>query len=122
METGLEFSLAAGYMINTKNDDTEYDSGDEFHLDVMVNQFMSETFALGLHGYYYKQVEGDSGSGALLGDFKGKSYGLGPSLLWMPASQGGNFSVSATWLHDFDATNRLESEYVTVSLVWQLGK
>lgn len=33
-------------------------------------------------GYYYKQVTGDSGSGAKLGDFKGESYVFGPALLW----------------------------------------
>lgn len=121
MENGREYSLVAGYMINSKNDDTDYDTGDELHVDVMFNQFLSETFAVGLHGYYYDQVEGDSGSGAILGDFKGESYGIGPSFLWVPASGGGKFSVSGSWLHDLDATNRLESDYAVVTLVWQLG-
>lgn len=30
--------------------------------------------------------------------------------------------IGTVWLLDFDATSRLESEYVTVSLVWQLGE
>jgi hypothetical protein len=121
MENGREFSLVAGYMINNENDDTDYDTGDELHFDAMFNQFLSETSAIGLHGYYYEQVEDDSGSGAILGDFKGESYGIGPSFLWVPASGGGKFSVSGTWLHDLDATNRLESDYAVVTLVWQFG-
>ena len=56
METGREFSFVSGYMINDKNDDTDYDTGNELHLDVMFNKFLSETFAVGLHGYYYRQV------------------------------------------------------------------
>jgi len=121
LETGRDFSLVTGYMINDKNDDTDYDTGNELHMDFMFNQFFSETFAAGLHGYYYKQLEGDSGSGALLGDFKSDSYGIGPSLLWIPESGGGRFSITASWLHDLDATNRMESDYVVISLAWVLG-
>ena len=121
MDNGREFSLVTGYMFNDENDDTNYETGDELHIDAMFNQFLSESFALGLHGYYYDQVEGDSGTGAVLGDLKGESYGIGPSFLWIPASGGGRFSVSGTWLHDLEATNRLESDYAVVTLVWQLG-
>jgi len=121
MKTGREYSLVAGYMINTENDDTDYNTGDELHVDAIFNQFFSESFAVGLHGYYYTQVKGDSGSGAILGDFKGESYGLGPSFLWVPSFGGGRFSVMGTWLHDLDATNRLESDYAHVTLAWQFG-
>ena len=119
-ERGRDFSIVAGYMINGENDDTDYQTGDEFHVDWMLNQFFSERFALGVHGYYYKQVEGDSGDGAILGNFKGESVGIGPSFLWTPAAGDGKFSITGTWLHDLDATNRLESDYGVVTLLWQL--
>ncbi len=119
MDKGREYSLVTGFMINEENDDTDYETGNELHIDAMFNQFFSETFALGLHGYYHDQLEGDSGGGAILGDFKGDSYGIGPSLLWIAG--GGKFSVSASWLHDLDATNKLESDYAVVTLGWQLG-
>ena len=121
MEKGREYSLVTGLMINTENDDTDYESGNEFHVDAMFNQFFSETFALGLHGYYFKQIEGDEGSGAILGGFEGESYGIGPSVLWIPKSAGGKFSISALWLHDLDAKRRLESDYAVVTLGWTLG-
>ena len=121
LENGREYSLVTGLMINTENDDTDYDTGNELHVDAMFNQFFSETFALGLHGYYFNQIEGDEGVGAILGDFKGESYGIGPSVLWIPKSGGGKFSVSASWLHDLDATRRLESDYAVVTLGWVLG-
>jgi hypothetical protein len=120
LESGRDFSIVAGYMINGENDDTDYQTGDEFHVDWMLNQFFSEGFALGVHGYYYKQVEGDSGDGAILGNFKGESVGIGPSVLWTPVAGDGKFSLTGTWLHDLDATNRLESDYGVVTLVWQL--
>ncbi len=120
LEKGRDYSLVAGYMINSENDDTDYQTGDEFHVDWMLNQFFSESFALGIHGYYYKQVEGDSGDGAILGNFKGESVGIGPSSLWSPPAAEGRFSVTGSWLHDLDATNRLEADYAVVTLIWLL--
>jgi len=108
-------------MINTENEDTNYETGDELHVDAMFNQFLSETFGLGLHGYYYKQVDGDSGSGVVLGNFKGESYGIGPSFIWIPQAGDVKFSISGSWLHDLEATNRLESEYVVLILAWQFS-
>ena len=115
-ETGTEISVVPGLMVNTENPDTNYRTGSEFHIDFMVNQFLSETLTVGVHGYGYKQIEGDSGSGAILGDFKGESYGLGPSASWIPKFGGGNLAISATWLHDIDATNRLEGDYGALTI------
>jgi len=121
MVTGTEFSLATGLMVNTENSDTDYKTGNELHTDGMLNQFFSDTFAMGLHFYYYKQVEGDSGSGAILGGYKGESYGAGPSLLWVPWAEKPGFGITATWLHDFYASNRLETDYALITLAWQFG-
>jgi hypothetical protein len=81
-DKGRELSATVGYIYHTENDDTDYQTGQEFHVDYMLNQFLSETFAIGLQGFYYKQVSGDSGSGALLGDFEGEAAGIGPALMW----------------------------------------
>jgi hypothetical protein len=117
-ETGTEVSIAPGVIYNTENDDTDYQTGTEFHLDFTANQFLSETFAIGVRGYYYKQLTGDSGSGARLGDFKGESFGLGPGFIWFPEFAEGKLAVLGKWIHDFDATNRFESDYGTLSVAW----
>jgi hypothetical protein len=115
-ETGTEISVIPGLMINTENPDTDYRTGTEFHVDAVVNQFLSETFAVGVVGYAYKQIEGDSGSGAILGDFKGESYGLGPALSWVPEFGDGNLAITGGWLHDLHATNRLEADYGSLTI------
>ena len=69
-------------------------------------------------GYYDKQFTGDSGSSAILGDFKGESFGLGPGFIWFPAFDGGKLAVLGKWILDFDATNRFESDYGTLSVAW----
>ncbi len=66
-------------------------------------------------------MTGDSGDGAVLGDFKGESYGIGPSFIWIPKAGDGKFSISGNWLNDLEATNRLESDYVVVTLAYQFG-
>lgn len=67
METGRDLSFNIGYIYNTENNDTDYQTGQELHLDVVLNQFLSETFAFGIHGFYLTQITGDSGSGAAAG-------------------------------------------------------
>jgi hypothetical protein len=117
--SGTEVSVAPGIMFNTENNKTDYKTGTEFHVDFVINQFLSETFAIGVRGYYYKQVSGDSGSGAVLGNFKSESVGLGPGFFWTPKFAGGRLVVQGKWMHDFDATNRFESDYGTLGVAWK---
>jgi hypothetical protein len=114
-ERGHEISVSLGHIYNTENDDTEYRTGQEFHVDYMLNQFFSETFALGLQGFYYKQITGDSGNGTLLGDFKGEAAGIGPALMWATKIKDLGLVVSAKWLYEFHAENRLEGNHVFLS-------
>ena len=67
-------------MINFENPDTNYQNGIDSHLDLAASQFVSEKMHIGLVGYLYYQLSGDSGSGAILGDFQGQVIGLGPQL------------------------------------------
>jgi hypothetical protein len=117
-KTGTEISIAPGIMFNTRNQDTDYKTGAEFHLDFTINQFLSETFAVGLRGYYYRQVTGDSGSGARLGDFESRSVGIGPGLFWRPKEAGGRLAFVGKWMHDLHAKYRFKSDYVTLAVAW----
>jgi hypothetical protein len=117
-DTGTDVSGVLGIMVNTENPDTEYRTGTEFHLDFMLNQFLAESFAVGFHGYYYDQLTGDSGSGAILGNFKADSVGLGAALFWIPKFASGDLVISAKWVRDLHATNRLEGDYAVVDLVF----
>ena len=114
-ESGRDVSFNIGHIYNTRNDDTDYQTGQEVHLDVVFNQFLSETFAIGLQGFYLRQITGDSGSGAVLGDFKAEAAGIGPALMY--ATQFGDQTVTfiAKWLHEFHAENRLEGDHLFLS-------
>ena len=109
-QSQIELSAATGFTFNDKNDDTEYETGTEFHLEAAAFYQFSQSLSAGLNGYYYKQVSGDSGEGAVLGNLKGEVTAIGPGL-------SGNFmvgpapvSVSFRYYHEFSAENRLEGD------------
>jgi len=107
---GLELSAAAGITFNFKNSDTDYESGNEFHLDFAVIQHFSEKFNLGIVGYAYKQLSGDSGSGAP-GDYKGRVYSLGPTIgSTIRLADKYDLFLKGRYYKEFDAENRMEGE------------
>ena len=109
---GLELSTAGGFTFNGENPDTNYKTGTEFHLEFAAVQNFSPQFALGINGYFYQQVTGDSGSGARLGDFKGRTMAIGPVVNWN--FQLGKIPVSSSlkYFHDIDSVvkNRLSGD------------
>lgn len=116
---GTEASLAAGVMVNTRNNDTDYKTGTELHTDFTASQFLSQTFALGFRGYYYQQVSGDSGSGARLGAFQSASLGVGAGLAWTPAFAKGRLALAGKWMIDVYAKNRFDANYGMVTAGWK---
>jgi len=110
-KTGTELSGAFGYTVNYENPTTDYDSGDVFHVDVALGQYLSKHLKIGALGYAWVQVTGDSGDGATLGDFKSEVYGVGPGIDYL-AKFGNTTDVDfqLKWYHEFDSRNRLEGD------------
>jgi hypothetical protein len=75
--TGQELSAKAGVTFNGTNTINDYRTGNEFHLEWAAMQHFSPSLAVGLVGYYYDQISGDSGRGAKLGAFEGRVAALG---------------------------------------------
>jgi hypothetical protein len=80
---GGEFSGVAGFTYNFKNQDTQYQSGIDFHFDWGASQFLSKQVFVGLVGYVYQQVTADFGQHPILGPFESRVIGIGP-LKWTP--------------------------------------
>jgi hypothetical protein len=117
--SGTDISVAPGIMFNTENNKTNYKTGSEFHVEFVVNQFLTETFSIGLRGYYYDQITGDSGSGAVLGDFKSESLAIGPGFVWIPKAGAGDLVILGKWMSDLYAEKRFESDYFTLGVAWK---
>ena len=103
-----EISIHTGYDINERNEDTDYKSGNVWHMDAVVAFYTDLQTAIGITGNIYKQVEADSGSGAILGGFKARSYSVGP----MIRHTAGSMSFEFKWLPEFDVQNRPEGSTV----------
>jgi hypothetical protein len=114
-KTGQDYSVNIGYNYNTENSDTDYRTGQELHIDYMINQFLSESWAIGIHGFYLKQVTGDSGGGAILGDFKAEAAGVGPAVLWSTKRFGREVTFIAKWLHEYHAERRIQGDHIFAS-------
>ena len=119
-ETGQDYSINIGYTYNTENSDTDYQTGQEVHVDYMINQFLSEEWAIGIEGYYLKQVTGDSGDGAILGAFKAEAAGIGPAVLWNTKVGNQEVSFIAKWINEYHAENRMEGDHVFLSFAMSL--
>lgn len=117
-ENGREFSAVAGLTYNFENPDTNYQSGMDLHLDWGLSQFISEQVHIGFVGYFFHQITGDSGSGALLGDFKSSVDGIGPQIgyLFNIGDKSAYFNLKAYW--DYSSKHRPDgwNSWVTFSL------
>jgi hypothetical protein len=120
-KSGQEISSTIGYIINTTNTSTHYRTGNELHIDLLAAQHLTSNLGLGIAGYYYRQINSDSGSGTLLGGFKSYSLGVGPAVSWsIPLTKDKPLNIIGKFLHDFSATNRFKGNEVMVSLAAQL--
>jgi len=121
-KTGLEISGAAGVTFNfEENPATDYKSGNEFHFEFAAMQSLSKQVAVGVTGYHYQQLTGDSGVGARLGPFEGRVTGVGPivnyNFMWLKTP----VSTSLRWIHEFDAVNRFEGDVGLLTVTMPLS-
>ena len=59
-----------------------------------------------MNGYAYKQITGDSGSGAVLGDFEGQVFALGPALDYTFQIGQTPVVTNLRYFYEFDVENR----------------
>lgn len=119
-DIGLEVSGFAGFDFNTGNDKTDYETGDQFHLDLTVAQHLplfGGIIGLGAATFYYQQIDGDSGSGAVLGDFKGRTVGIGPVGSYVTKIGDASIVAEAKWLPELEVENRLKGDIVWAKFV-----
>jgi hypothetical protein len=119
--TGREFSAVLGVTYNWENTHTNYKNGIDSHLDWAASQFLSENWQVGVAGYAYYQLTGDSGSGDRLGSFKSRIAAIGPELgyAFKLHNQAAYFNLRA--YKEFWAQNRIEGYAVFATLSIPLG-
>jgi hypothetical protein len=113
-ESGWDLSLAALYMINFENHATDYDSGNVLQANLYLGKQVAPWLKLGLAGYAMQQLSDDTGSGATLGGFRARVFGLGPALRFTLDAGGGELPLLVKYYREFGAENTFEGDLVSI--------
>jgi hypothetical protein len=108
---GYEVSAKFMYDFNTRNTDTDYRSGQEFHVDYTVGKKFGG-LSLGAGGYYYQQTTEDKTSGYNYG--KGMTLSVGPQAKYDYK----NMSLSFKYLFEVDTENRPQGNNLWAKFVY----
>lgn len=117
-KSGWEVSGKFMYNVKTKNNDTDYKSGDEFHMDYLVGKHIGP-WSVGLSGYYLKQLTDDRQNGAKVGTDgnKGQVFAIGPSVKYETA---GHSHLIFQWQHETNVENRFGGDKVWFKYIMPL--
>lgn len=122
--TGLELSGAASLMFSTENNATDYQTAPALQLEGAVVQRLRSGWGFGLTGYFYQQLDDDSGSGAeqtrvALGadSLQARVAGAGPIVTFSGGKLfGADVSFKMKYVAEFAAKRRFESDIFTANL------
>ena len=118
-QTGNEFSIVVGLTYNWVNPHIDYKNGIDFHVDWGASKFITKETHIGVVGFAYQQLTGDSGTGATLGDYKGRTLGIGPQIGHMfKAWEGYSGYANLKGYKEFGVENRAEGYSVWFTLVF----
>jgi len=119
---GFNGALYGGIIFNTENNDTDYQSGSQLHIEGSVQQLLpvGPGFAsLGAEAFYLQQLEVDSGQKEIFQDFKGRTVGIGPTLGYILPVGENTLVVELRWLPELESKNRLKGDYYWLKIVYQ---
>src|ERR1700712_1470602 len=114
---GYELSVVPGVTFNWINPATQYLTGTEFHLEWSASKYLSQELSVGVVGYFYDQLTGDSGRGDRIGPFKGRVTALGGQIGYTFKVGEIPVSTNVRVFREFDVTNRFTgtATYLTIS-------
>jgi hypothetical protein len=114
---GHEFSAVLGFTGNFENHSTGYTSGIDSHLDWGASQFLTKQLQVGLVGYFYEQLSGDSGCAPVLCPFKSRVIGVGPQIGYIFPVAGMQGYLNLKGYGEFDNDNRPDGWNVWLTFV-----
>lgn len=115
--TGFNGDLRIGYLINQRNKDTDYRSGNEFHFDYSAGWGLGNGWTVGVGGYVRQQTEADRRAGVKLADSKASAMAIGPNLKY---DSGKGWFVTVKWQAEAKAKNTTEGKALWIKAVFPL--
>ncbi len=115
-DNGIELSGKFMYDFNLENPDTNYRSGQEFHVDYTAGYHVDKSLAVGIGGYYYYQTTDDELDGDKVepDGFKGRVVAVGPQASYCYK----NMAFTLKWQKEFEARNRPEGNNFWVKFMY----
>src|SRR5262249_46852873 len=95
-----------GFTYNFANRHIDYQNGVDMHFDWGISKFTEKWMHVGLVGYAYQQITGDSGSGATLGPFKSRGFAVGPQMGFLFPVGDMQGYLNFKFYTEFEAENR----------------
>lgn len=114
---GFSGDLKFGYLVNRRNKDTGYRSGQEFHFDYAAGWGLGNGWTVGAGGYYYRQTTSDRQAGVDLADSKGSTFAVGPSVKY---DSGKGWFATLKWQKETRSENRAQGHAVWFKAVFPL--
>lgn len=106
----LQFNGSAGVTFNFENTETDYKTGNEFHFEWAIGRKFATGLVIGIVGYDYRQLTGDSGAGALIGPLKGSVDAIGVGVSYMTLINKTPLVFNLRQYHEFDAESRWQGD------------
>ena len=116
-KTGNEFSSVLGFTYNLENQHTDYQNGIDMHLDWAASKFLTKQLQVGVVGYVYNQITGDSGSGDRVGSFELRVIGIGPQIGYVFPVGDRQGYLNLKGYKEFDAEHRPDGWNVWLTFV-----
>lgn len=112
---GFNGDLKFGYILNGRNKDTNYTSGDEFHFDYSAGWGLGNGWTVGVGGYYYQQVTDDKQNGVTVANNKGRAFAIGPNVKY---DSGKGWFATLKWETESGVKNRAEGQSLWLKTVF----
>ena len=112
----LEVSSKIIYLMNEKNNATDYKSGSEFNADYNIGYNITKEFQVGVNGYIYKQLTDDEQNGNTFGDGnRGQVLAVGPSIKYQTPEWG----FVMKWQHETEVENKSKGDRFWLQTVFR---
>ena len=112
---GFNGDLKFGYIVNSKNDATNFTSGNEFHFDYAAGWGLGNGWTLGVGGYVYQQTTDDSGAGATSNH--ASAMAIGPNVKY---DSGKGWFGTLKFENEFNVKSRAQGNSVWLKAVFPL--
>src|SRR5262245_28723154 len=113
----IQLNGTFGLTTSFENEATDYDSGDDFHVEWAVGKDLGNGLLLGVVGYDYRQLSDDTGAGvpAILNGFVGDVDAIGPGLTYTTHFGNIPFLFNARHYEEFNVNKRFDNSVTIIT-------